>query len=241
MSITSRSQQIETFFGKTNFDFCRLRWQLLFLDVALNWTIKEAKRENKPSNETAILRLNWTEHFCCFSFLLTYDCQCFLFFSWTDKNKLHVRASSLWATSHLMWPLLSNTAVLPEEGGSQARKHLLWTPRTVVHFFPPQNKLLVLRQRVLVTHQRQSVDRQRLITSGRIHLGTPRLPTTKHLHFVAVDAQPVCQMFARSQTSEAAARERLELYLNVECSGACNDLKQVVPQQEVSDGQKRRK
>lgn len=59
----------------------------------------------------------------------------FFFFSWTDKNKLHVLASSLWATSHLMWPLLSNTAVLPEEGGSLARKHLLWTPRTVVHFF----------------------------------------------------------------------------------------------------------
>lgn len=210
----------------------------------LHWTgqSKKQRRKKKPPNETAILRLNWTEHFCCFSFLLTYDCQCFLFSSWTDKNKLHVLASSLWATSHLMWPLLSNTAVLPEEGGSLAREHLLWTPRTVVHFSFRKNKLLLLRQRVLVTHQRQSVDRQRLITSGRIHLGTPRLPTTKHLHFVAVDAQPaVCQMFARSQISEAAARERLELYLNVECSGACDDLKQVVPQQEVSDGQKRRK
>lgn len=129
----------------------------------------------------------------------------------------------------------------PRGGRVSSKKALVVNATDGCALFFSQNKLLVLRQRVLVTHQRQSVDRQRLITSGRIHLGTPRLPTTKHLHFVAVDAQPVCQMFARSQISEAAARERLELYLNVECSGACNDLKQVVPQQEVSDGQKRRK
>lgn len=32
---------------------------------------QRSKEGKKPSNETAILRLNWTEHFCCFSFLLT--------------------------------------------------------------------------------------------------------------------------------------------------------------------------
>lgn len=133
MSITSHhkpklffEKQTLTFVGCADNSFCKC---CIKLD---NQRSKEGK---KPSNETAILRLNWTEHFCCFSFLLTYVCQCFLFFSWTDKNKLHVLASSLWATSHLMWPLLSNTAVLPEEGGSLASKHLLWTPRTVVHFF----------------------------------------------------------------------------------------------------------
>lgn len=137
MSITSRSQQIETFFGKTNFDFCRLRWQLLFLDVALNWTIKEAKEEKKTFkwNSNTAFKLNRTFLLFQFPVDLWLSMLPFFFFSWTDKNKLHVLASSLWATSHLMWPLLSNTAVLPEEGGSLARKHLLWTPRTVMHFF----------------------------------------------------------------------------------------------------------
>lgn len=179
-----------------------------------------------------MLRLNWTEHFCCFSFLLTYVCHCFLFFSWRGKNKLHVLASSLWATSHLMWPLLSNTAVLPEEGGSLARKHLLWTPWTVVAHG-------VLRPWVLVTHQRPSVDRQLLITSGRIHLGTPRFPATKQLELC-------CRWRAAGFSNVkpniwGCCKGKTELYLDVERSGACNDLKQVVPQQEVSDGQKREK
>lgn len=210
----------------------------------LHWTGQSKKQRRKNNLQMKQQYCVWTE---LNIFVVSVSCWLMIVnasFFFLEQTKINCTCLQAPFEQLPIWcgPCCQTQLFSQRRGGSLAREHLLWTPRTVVHFSFRKNKLLLLRQRVLVTHQRQSVDRQRLITSGRIHLGTPRLPTTKHLHFVAVDAQPaVCQMFARSQISEAAARERLELYLNVECSGACDDLKQVVPQQEVSDGQKRRK
>lgn len=64
-------KQTLTFVGCADNPFCK---------CCIKLDNKRSKEGKKPSNETAILRLNWTEHFCCFSFLLTYVCQCFLFF-----------------------------------------------------------------------------------------------------------------------------------------------------------------
>lgn len=103
-----------------------------------NWMVKR--------EDGNISTLSWT--FFWFHFPVDLCLSMLPFFSWTDKNKLHVLASSLWATSHLMWPLLLDTAVLPEEGDALARKPLLWSPRTVVHP-PPQNKFLLVRRRLM--------------------------------------------------------------------------------------------
>lgn len=111
------------------------------------------------------------------------------FFSERTKIKCTCLQSSLWATSHPMWPLLSDTAVLPEEGASHGKKNRCCDRRTVV------------RRQVLVTHRWRSVDRHWRITWGRIHLGTLQN------NLGAMDAQPVCQTVGKLQEKDGVVPE----------------------------------
>lgn len=73
-------------------------------------------------------------------------------------------------TSHVIRPLLSQSAVFPRGG---ARCYCCYGNRWLCQFH--KNKLFMLRKKEPVTHQQQSIDRKQLKTSGRIHLGIQSL------------------------------------------------------------------